>query len=67
MIEEELQQLKKLKVMFRSLIKDNGVKFPDRSQTSFNETLGKFKEYTDLSEVDRSILYEYYLLKLKEK
>jgi hypothetical protein len=53
--------------MFRSLIKDNGVKFPDRSQTSFNETLGKFKEYTDLSEVDRSILYEYYLLKLKEK
>lgn len=31
LIEEEIQLLKKLKPVFRSLVKDNGVKFQDRS------------------------------------
>lgn len=67
LIEEELNQLKRLKPIFRSLVKENGVKFPDRSKESFNETLSKYKEYTSLTNLEKEILYEYYLQKLREK
>jgi hypothetical protein len=50
LIEEEREQLRKLKPLFRSLVKENNVKFEDRSRETFNETLGKFQEFMELSE-----------------
>lgn len=64
---EEKQVLKKVKTIFRSLVKDHQIKFVDRTRESFLESLGGFAEFRALGQLEQQLAYEYYLQKLKDK
>lgn len=65
LIDSEKEILKKLKPMFKTLVKGNGIRFPDSSFTTFDQLLSKFTEYQALSNFEKVLIHEYYLEKLK--
>jgi len=67
LMEEEREVLKKLKPMLKSLVKGNGVRFSDSEFTTFDSTLSTYEEYVLLSDMEKILLHEYYLEKLRQK
>ena len=65
MVQSERETLKKLKPDFKSLMKGNGIRFPDSSFKTFDSTLSQFEKYQNFSDFERILLHEYYLEKLK--
>jgi len=65
-IEKEL--LKQHKSTFKSLIKNNNIRFDkDVKFTEFDEFLTKYPQYTELDDQAKMLLHEYYLYKVAQK
>jgi hypothetical protein len=66
-VDEELQELKKLKPGFKSLVKGHGLRFKENSLECFKETLAPYSEFTSLSAYQQVLLHDYFLEKLRQK
>ena len=66
-INEEKEVLRKVKPLFKSLVKDNGIRFANTSYATFDQTLQNFPEYLQMSAVEKTLVHEYYLEKVKQK
>ena len=57
--------MKKLKPLLKTLIKGNGIRFSDSSFQVFDEALKAQEEYSNLTDMEKVLLHEYYLEKKK--
>lgn len=67
LIEEENEILKSVKPQFKTLIKENGIRFANTSFLTFDQTLQEYPEYSKMNQIEKNLLHEYYLEKVKQK
>mmetsp|Transcript_14382 Transcript_14382/g.24493 ORF Transcript_14382/g.24493 Transcript_14382/m.24493 type:complete len:218 (+) Transcript_14382:1380-2033(+) len=67
LVDLEKEALKTLKPKLKQLFKGNSIRFQDSSFSAFDQALSPFEAYQALTELERTLLFEYYSDKVQQK